>query len=294
MPVELIVQHSHFDKGFDPGQPQRYHVSILLMQDGYSFSIADNAQNGKMVGLEWYCVQQTGTPIGDEAIRQLIGDSLRKNNFLTGYLHKRTIFIDSRQTTLVPEALMQAGDERMFYGFNHPISNSVVVLSDHISAAGANNLFGIDSQYLKFIDDLFGSSSVHHASSVLLEVLLNQFKNQQLDDKIFVHIRPAWFEVVYIKNKQLQLFNSFEYKSREDLIYYLLFVMDQMGLNPEATEAVLLGEIERESQVFEVLYRYIRHIGFGRRIPSISYSYVFDELPGHQHFTILNSHLCEL
>jgi hypothetical protein len=41
------------------------------------------------------------------------------------------------------------------------------------------------------------------------------------------------FEIIVIQNQQLLLFNSFEYLTPEDFIYYVLFTAEQLNINPE-------------------------------------------------------------
>ena len=89
-------------------------------------------------------------------------------------------------------------------------------------------------------------------------------------------------------------YNSFHYSVKEDFIYFLIFVFEQLGLNPETTSLVLMGEIEKESAIFETIFQYIRNISFIPRNQAIDYSDVFDKLPSHYYYTLLNHKLCGL
>lgn len=50
--------------------------------------------------------------------------------------------------------------------------------------------------------------------------------------KMFVHVSDSHFEIVVVQNQQLLLFNTFDYKTPEDFIYYILFAAEQLQLNP--------------------------------------------------------------
>jgi hypothetical protein len=63
-----------------------------------------------------------------------------------------------------------------------------------------------------------------------------------------------------IKNKQLLFYNSFNYHSKEDFIYYLLFTVEQLKLDPEAVKLYLFGHIDEQNELFQIAYRYIRHV----------------------------------
>jgi hypothetical protein len=74
----------------------------------------------------------------------------------------------------------------------------------------------------------------------------------------------------------------------EDIAYYLIFVFEQLNLNPEEITLVLMGSVDRYSPVYDLLFRYIRNIDFAARNDSISYSYIFNEVPDHFYFSLLN------
>ena len=68
------------------------------------------------------------------------------------------------------------------------------------------------------------------------------------------------FEIVVVQNQHLLLYNTFEYKTPEDLIYYLLFTAEQLNLNPEVFKLEFLGNIAEEDAYFKIAYKYIRNV----------------------------------
>jgi hypothetical protein len=48
-----------------------------------------------------------------------------------------------------------------------------------------------------------------------------------------VHFSEGHFEIIVIQNQKLLLFNSFDYQTPEDFIYYVLFTAEQLSLNPK-------------------------------------------------------------
>jgi hypothetical protein len=127
---------------------------------------------------------------------------------------------------------------------------------------------------------------------VLIESIWGNYKNHIRNDHIFVHLRENNFDLLVFDRKQLKYCNSFLIKAPEDLVYYLVFVMEQLDLNPEDSEVTLIGAIDRGSPGYGLLSRYIRNLDFSSRNDSYSYSYVLDDLPGHFYFPLLNLGLC--
>ena len=58
----------------------------------------------------------------------------------------------------------------------------------------------------------------------------------------------------------LNFYNSFNYKSNEDILYYLLFSLDQLSLDKEKNLISCYGKITLDSELYELLYSYIKNI----------------------------------
>jgi len=80
------------------------------------------------------------------------------------------------------------------------------------------------------------------------------------EKQVFVHLGNGHFEIVFVENQKLLLFNSFDFATKEDFIYYVLFTAEQLKLNPETFKLQLLGDINEESDFFKIAFKYIRNV----------------------------------
>ena len=103
---------------------------------------------------------------------------------------------------------------------------------------------------------------------------------------MFVHLLDSHFEIIIVQNQQLLLYNSFDYKTPEDFIYYLLFTAEQLQLNPENFKLELLGSIAEEDEFYKIAYKYVRNVTLmEQEMPSINFSVS----QKREHFILLNS-----
>jgi hypothetical protein len=70
------------------------------------------------------------------------------------------------------------------------------------------------------------------------------------------------FDIIVMKNGELILCNTYEYRTPEDFIYYILFCLEQLKLNPDTIEFVASGNINQDDDLYTILYTYIRNISF--------------------------------
>jgi hypothetical protein len=138
-----------------------------------------------------------------------------------------------------------------------------------------------------FFIDQFGSFDYKHANSILVSKLLETSKNDD-DKKMIVNFNPGHFEIVVVQNQKLHLFNSFDYQTPEDFLYYLLFTAEQLNMNPENLKLELLGTISEEDEFYKIAYKYIRNISLFD-VAKTQKSNPFSTAQNQKHFILFQS-----
>ncbi|HUH28797.1 DUF3822 family protein, partial [Gelidibacter sp.] len=136
--------------------------------------------------------------------------------------------------------------------------------------------------------EMYGEFEYKHASTILLEQILKK-EEKSSDDKIFINVEPFHFQMLVIKKGQFQLYNTFEYDTKEDFIYFILFAIEQLKLDTEKVIVKLMGHIVKDDELYQMLYTYIRYIEFEGPSQKYTYNNNFEAHPKHQHTLILNS-----
>ncbi len=135
-----------------------------------------------------------------------------------------------------------------------------------------------------FFFEKFGSFNYKHSSSVLVETLLKKNLNSNPVD-FYVNVENGFIQITVIKQKKLIFYNAFNFKTKEDFIYSILLTAEQLNLNPEEFKLTLMGEIEKESELFTTVYNYVRHVEFYTfKGDSFNHLTEFD----HTNFILLN------
>jgi hypothetical protein len=160
---------------------------------------------------------------------------------------------------------------------------------DDLKILESKNVFALPISLKSKLDYIHSNVKYNHFSSGLIESLLTQTKNQN-KKQLFVHVQGSHFETIVIDEKNLIFYNSFNHHTAEDFMYYLLFVCEQLELNPETIEMVLLGELDRNSNLFSLIAKYIRNVKFGERKEVANYGYKLQNIPKHFYFSIFNNY----
>jgi hypothetical protein len=123
--------------------------------------------------------------------------------------------------------------------------------------------------------------------TVLVSRLLALSKNVD-DKKMFVHMADGHFEIIIVQNQHLLLFNSFDYKTPEDLIYYLLFTAEQLNMNPESFKLEFIGDITETDACFKIAYKYIRNVSIFD-VSDLQSNNTFSTAENLKHFILFQS-----
>ncbi|NOX48831.1 MAG: DUF3822 family protein [Chlorobi bacterium] len=278
------------DKALDKANPENYKLSIQFSLDGFSFCVFDPPAN-KFLAIESYSVQ--GNP-GMEKFCREFEDFTKNHEFLNSDFPEVLFLMETPKSTLIPTPLFDETEVRAFAGFNFPDDDSLVFLHDRLIYPDTFNLYAVPKSLMETLKSLFPRARFICHSSAFIEGLMIQYKNLPEEKRVFVNTQNPFIDIVIIEGKNLLYHNSFKYATKEDFIYYIIFVMEQLNLNPEETELILSGFIEKSSSLFEMVYKYVRNIRFRELSGNFSYSYVFDEIPSHYFTNLINSGLCEL
>lgn len=168
---------------------------------------------------------------------------------------------ENNLNTFVPTPFFDEDYKGSYLQYNTKVFETDYFSFDTIDQQEMVNVYVPYVNVNNYLIDQFGTFEYKHCSSVLISKLLEASKNID-SEKMYVHVGSNHFEIIVIQNHQLQLYNTFEYKTADDFLYYLLFTAEQLHLNPETFKLILLGNISEDSELYKKAYQYIRNIEF--------------------------------
>lgn len=107
-------------------------------------------------------------------------------------------------------------------------------------------------------------------------------KNKNNEGDVLLHIQTNNLEIACFTKGSWIHYNQFRYDTAEDMLYYVLFTMEQLKLNTQNTYIHVTGRVEKVGNLYQLLYKYIRQIDTVP-CPDIEYP---DFLPNYHHFPL--------
>ncbi len=223
-------------------------LSILLKQDGLLLY----GQNGNDLLL----LGESRSASDPQSLLQNLKKILQDNFSKIDSSPAIQVIYHTEYFSTVPKAIFRENALTDYLKYN-----SRILPTDFISVDDA----GYDTQVVyvafeninNFLYEQYGSFPYYHLSSRLLNALE---KNDAPDQNFLtIYVTGESFYLIYIQNDALISCNLFTYQSKEDVLYYTLFNLEQLEVNTENIRVTVYSD-KNEDGLLQLLSKYIHHI----------------------------------
>ncbi len=191
--------------------------------------------------------------------------------------------------TLVPSSFYDADKAKDVLEFNiGEIKNELVFTNDFNDI---KLIYSVPAELKNTIDKTFPNHNFKHIGYSSLKLFFTHFQLKNAD--MFLNIHNGQAELLIKKDWQTALYNVFKTQSDEDILYYLLFSIEQFDLDPQNLKIFISANLETGNPLFNAIKKYINHVDFTVSDKLIIRKEAFEQLPHHYYFSALNRLLCE-
>lgn len=230
---------------------ENYIVSIRLRSGGLSFSGYD-----PLVGESFFYREAEF----DRAVSYLssLKEFVFSHDFFSWTYKRIYVTCVSAQYTLVPRVSFQEERREQILAFNFSRPESRC-LTNSLEDQETELVFGVDEEVYEFCcRSLLHPFFVHHM--VPLFSLWRKQGRTSLPRRLYVVLGRKQMDLVCYAQESLLFANSFEVDQVSDMLYYILYVWKQVGLDQQKDLLCLQGETALRNQLVEHLRTYLRHI----------------------------------
>lgn len=243
------------NKSFNIADKNFKKLSIQVSLNGLSFCVADTVSQKLLFSDKLDFLEEKNPMEAKDELEKLFQrHQLAETVFdEVTVVHRNTLF------GLVPKSLFNSNHLLEYLKFNTKVLATDVLSYDEVENHDLVNVYVPYMNINNYIYDLFGEFTYMHNGTVLLQSLMNN-QGQNQETVCYVHINKKQLDITVLNQRKLLFYNSFIYETKEDFAYYLLFVLEQLDLDPKITPVKLFGAIEEDDAIFQLCYSYIQHV----------------------------------
>ncbi|MCD6092193.1 MAG: DUF3822 family protein [Bacteroidales bacterium] len=295
LPTTSKASAQYIDRDFQPDFTKNNRLSIQLRLDGFSFAQIDSISN-KVLFVEDYKVPLM---LGEESVFQNEKVNLRLENFLAekqihqkGYKSVHFV-IDNPYFALVPSILLEASQVDDYLRQLHQIPENFLIKTDEISFFNSKNVYGIYAPLLYNLTDHFSSFVIKHASTIFIQQMA-LLQKMRKGEAVYIEVGLMRMQIIAFDGDKLVFSNSFAFKEKEDFIYFILLVYNQLNFKPETTPLFFSGNIDRSSPLYAIAYQYIGILDFPKpQLSGLVFGSDIPESVGLKYRVLTQAVVCE-
>lgn len=240
------------DATFQKERTKQCQLSVQADLNGFSFCIYDNQQKKHVVFRKY--IFHTHILI-ENFLKHLEELFITDDLLLLPYSSSAFMFL-SQKSTLIPDSYFDKNALKSYFEFNHLLDALDEIHYNYIPSIDAYNVFTIHNYIATAINSHIKGVGFYHQALPFIEKILAYSANKQ-KQIMAVNLNNQFFDIMVSAAGKLKLYNTFQYNTQADLLYFILFVCKQFQIEPLRLELILSGELSEMMTYREAIREYI-------------------------------------
>ncbi|MDD2386917.1 MAG: DUF3822 family protein [Bacteroidales bacterium] len=275
------------DKDTENIKPFDLSLSILISKGGFSYVLYNKEQKRFSALVSQTCSNPDN--IGTEFKEFVLNEKLNISNY-----QKVNIVVADHRATIIPEALFQSDKVNEIYNLNFFPDAERIVKYSRLDKSGNYLIYSVSKDIIKVLDELFTEYNLFPQSHSFIESHFtdNKLSDKPLDEKVYVQVFCDFCDILVLKDSVVKFYNTYTYKTNNDLLYYMINIFDQLKLSQENAQLVFSGFIETDNLAVLNLRKFVSQVYFESQNTDYKYFYKFQETAPHYYYNFLNIVSC--
>jgi hypothetical protein len=261
------------------------HCRLIMEVGQHIFSYAVLNGNKRVLRMRVHELEAAN----NQELMDMLEEILESDEMLKEHMKESVVIYNFPESHLVPEKYFNINITAGLIDLMHGDLNKGVILSEKIGGCAQYNVFRVPGDIHGLFQRHFSRGKYWHYYSLWMEC--RQKQNGQRDEYLSVIFYPRRILVVVVRNKEIQLFQSFDYEAAEDVSWYLLNICGQFGLLPETVPVKMSGTIDDSSTLYNEILKYFGQTELEAFNPAAALP-ALDEYPAHFFSPLLKLATC--
>lgn len=153
---------------------------------------------------------------------------------------------------------------------------------------GFISVFNVEHRLANYLAGVFPLQTITfvHQTSALIRASEAVEKRLISTQNLLLYFEDEFVTVILRSSHALRYCNRFGFKNPQDLTYYILYVLEELRLEPYSVNILLYGEITPFADSYMHLSEFLPHMTFGQTPAGMHFNGDFDDLPEHRYLNL--------
>lgn len=285
-PAPAIVIRSDL---FDPSRIEQSVLCIEVGKDRFRFLVLDTNRHG--CWLEEYAFSSL---LSDRPITETLSALFQQHPLLhptdTNQAWQQVrVSLNSTSFTLIPKPLFRKEYASSYLSL---VRGGALPTHEYAQAyehsEGFYSVFNVEyalSEYLSATYPLQTITFVHQTST-LIRATAGGPPASPDGQTLWLYFEDEFVTLLSRDGEKLVYCNRFGFKNAQDLAYYVLYILEELRVDPLTVPVRLYGEITPFADTYARLSQFIRHLTIGQFPQGLTLTSDFNDLPEHRYLSL--------
>jgi len=225
--------HEFFEDSFDLNKSKEYILSIQVSLDGFSFSVVRDSDQRLL------CFKKSELTISSiSLLARRFKEWIESEDILQNSFQKIRIIVFSDKFTLIPAKFYDNEHNNQITNTLFENSSKLNMAENRIEKIDASLLFNITEELEITIQEKFNECEIIHPLSFIVEHFSEDTDGKSL--VLFFNDKNLYF--VLFENGNLLMANNFRINHSNDVIYFVLTALKQLGIATKEIKLFYAGK----------------------------------------------------
>jgi len=279
---------NYTDRSFNQESASLYSLSIQANSTGLSYCIYDTISN--LIIL--FKRHRFDHVVLQSDLITSINHVLESDDTLNLRFSKVRFLGYTRQSTLVPADFFDADHANDYLTFNDAEETEGTIFNNLISTPALYNIFSLPAELVSEVTLFFKKIEFLSQTTTFLRHI-SRISAAFQRKSVYVGMNPEFFDIACTDQGKLLMYNTFQYTSETDLLYYILYAYKSVHFEPVKVPLVLSGELSSKLSYLDILKQYFSETRCDQETDGTAIASGLKHLNISRFLNLLNLHTCE-
>ncbi|WP_421752789.1 DUF3822 family protein [Croceimicrobium sp.] len=241
------------DQGLNRDTLKDCHTVLSLSKTGFSIMVAGENKSRILLSAQRFWKEEKSESKLIDLFEKTL-DQLPVNPDLSASIK---CLVNFQKFSLVPEHFYQKGKGQQILSYTAKLQKGDRIYTDHWTHSEALMLHAIPERISEWLSKRFMQAQIQHQATSI-ENLYQTSKSEDFTGILYVSPSEADF---YLAQKgKVQWYNKFQYQTEEDLLYFILYSLEQNRFLPTELHLKVAGLSLKGDKLHSLLERYIGEV----------------------------------
>jgi hypothetical protein len=283
--INILPSFEIKDDRFDTNQIAESHLLLEVSRDRFRFAVY-HAEHDVIMWLEDYHIFSLLT---ENQLIKSLKTIYQQHPFLAAnYWKTIRLNVNANHFTLIPDEYYEVEEATKYLNFaaGKNLSEREQIFDFKHSRFGAVSIFGIEKEIIGWFREMYPARKITPVP--VLGSLMEGIVQDRNNNGLHLYFEDHHVSILYFKDSKLHFCNRFQFRTSQDMVYHVLFVMNELSLQTDMA-VTFYGEITSFSEGCIQLSKSLKNIKFALNPTKLRFSQYFEDLPEHRYYTLFSS-----